>query len=255
MWCTGRRSICNSSQRVDPVGSIQLSDDFSHPNPAQWWNGNRNINVFVDNDSWILPYANQLVEKINQGGDNAALYRDYKSKPEAHIAFYLGCIKMTPNEVLSRHQRNLIPHESDLPKGRGFSPVFWQILEGEKTIPICLFEAEETPDSGLIYLKDSFKLEGHELYSEIRALQGKATLDICLRYLQLSTCPDGAPQTGEATYYKRRSKKNDELDPKKSIADQFDLLRILSENHHKSFFDFRGCRYILHIEKDNELKK
>ena len=215
-----------------------------------WWTGSRRINVFVDNESWIIPYAEELVSEINRGRDVAKFYRDYESAAKADLAFYLGCIRLTPDTVLRRHRHNLVPHASPLPKGRGFAPVWWQVLEGAQSIPICLFEAVAAVDAGPIYLEDQFHLDGHELHDEIRALQGKAAVDICLRYLCAPLPPPGRPQTGEPTFYPRRSREHDQLDPEMTIARQFDLMRVLDSNNYPAYFDYRGRRYLLRIEKE-----
>ena len=49
--------------------------------------------------------------------------------------------KIIEKEFLSKHKHNIAVHESSLPKGRGWAPLFWQILEGKNTMPIVLFEA------------------------------------------------------------------------------------------------------------------
>lgn len=217
-----------------------------------WWKKPRRINVFVDNESWIIPYAHELVAAANANQDEAAFYQNYDQAGVADIAFYLGCISITPNAVLEKHRHNLVPHASNLPKGRGFAPVWWQVLEGSTYIPICLFEAVSAVDSGPIYLRDNFELEGHELHEEIRELQGKAVVDICYSYLSALEPPTGVPQSGEPTLYPRRSRKDDQLDPEKSIAEQFDLLRVLNNNEYPAFFNHRGHRYLLRIEKDKD---
>ena len=38
-------------------------------------------------------------------------------------------------------------HESDLPHGKGWSPIQWQILEGSDSITITLLDAEDKVDS------------------------------------------------------------------------------------------------------------
>jgi len=53
---------------------------------------------------------------------------------------------------------NLVVHESDLPRGKGFAPVKWQILDGKKEIPVCLLETTEQVDSGDILGKYTFNL-------------------------------------------------------------------------------------------------
>ncbi len=58
---------------------------------------------------------------------------------------------------------------ANLPEGRGFAPMQWQILEGKNTIPICLLEVAEKVDEGNVYLRSNIQLDGKELYEELRS--------------------------------------------------------------------------------------
>lgn len=54
------------------------------------------------------------------------------------------------SEILSSNKLLLVVHKSDLPKGRGFAPVQWQILEGKADITVCLIEISDDVDAGNI---------------------------------------------------------------------------------------------------------
>ena len=56
-------------------------------------------------------------------------------------------------EILKKFRNNLVVHASDLPNGKGWSPLTWQILDGKKKIHVSLIEADEKVDSGKIYKK------------------------------------------------------------------------------------------------------
>ena len=214
-----------------------------------WWKNQRKISVVVDNNSWILPYAENIVRQVCDNGDLAVLCRDYESIDNGTVAFYLGCLKITPPEILARNRRNLVVHASDLPKGRGMSPWTWQVLEGAQSLPMCLLEAEKTVDSGAVIYKDWIDLQGTELVDDLRALIGFQTQDLCLRFLAESAPPEGEEQVGEPTYYARRSAADSEIDPEKAISDQFDLLRVVDNEHYPAWFSYRGSCYKLKIEK------
>lgn len=211
----------------------------------------RNISVIVDNDSWVLPYAEKIVGQSATGGHNAILVRNYADVPQGDIAFYLGCLKITPPDILARNKRNLVVHASDLPKGRGFSPWTYAILEGENKIPVCLIEAAEEVDSGPVIYKEFISLAGNELVGEIRALIGKKTVELCTRFINEKTLPEGKEQQGEASVYSRRRPEDSAFDPERSIADQFDLLRVVDNINYPAFFEYRGRRYKLLIEPDD----
>ena len=216
---------------------------------SDWWQGSRRVWILVDNPSWVLPYAEELCGQLVKNGDKAALCRAASEVGEGDVAFFLGCIKTAGPDVISRNRRNLVVHESDLPAGRGFSPVQWQILNGQNAIPICLFEAVGEPDSGPVIYRDTMTFEGHELSSEIRRQQGEKTVELCLRFMKEQAPPVGEPQSGEASAYPRRTGEDSRLDPERSIAEQFDLLRVVDNENFPAFFDCRGHRYKLLIEK------
>ena len=214
-----------------------------------WWSKPRKISVVVDNPGWVLPHAGQLVAALNQTGDDAMLCRGHDEVEVGDVAFYLGCVTITPPEVLARNRRNLVVHASDLPKGRGFSPMTWLVLDGRNDIPVCLLEAAEEVDAGQIVYRTAMRFEGHELIDEMRAVLGKLHVDLCRKFLDELDPPAGAAQQGEATFYPRRRPADSRLDPSRSIAAQFDLLRTVDNQAYPAFFDLRGRRYKLTIEK------
>ena len=214
-----------------------------------WWDKPRTISVVVDNPSWILNFAERFVAELNASGDSAVLVRSSEDVPSGDIAFYLGCVKLTPGSVMARNRLNLAVHESRLPDGKGFSPLSWQILKGGNVIPVTLFELNEQVDSGPVLIRDELRFEGHELVDELRSAQGRKTIELCWRCLNSEEPPCGTIQAGESTYYARRRPSDSRIDPNKSIAEQFELLRIVDNEKYPAYFDYRGCRYVLKIVK------
>lgn len=210
------------------------------------------VSVVVDNPSWILPHADSLVAKARAAGHDAYLCRTHDDVRDGAVAFYLGCVRITPAPVLARNRRNLVVHESLLPKGRGFSPLSWTILEGRNEVPVCLIDAAEDVDAGNIIFQDTLRFRGDELIGEMREALGAITVDLCLRFLGADPYPAGCPQAGEPSYYKRRTPADSRLDPEKTIAEQFDLLRIVDNERYPAFFTYRGCTYRLNVSKVDE---
>jgi methionyl-tRNA formyltransferase len=161
--------------------------------------------------------------------------------------FLLSCSQVLPAAQLALHRHNLVVHESDLPKGRGWSPLTWQVLEGKNQIPVTLFEAAESVDSGAIYGQTAITLSGTELVDELRQKQAEATFRLCQEFIQAYPAVTGKPQTGKPSYYARRRPADSQLDPHKTLAEQFDLLRVVDNDRYPAYFDYRGQRYQLHI--------
>lgn len=214
-----------------------------------WWQRPRVVTIVVDNPSWILPYARRLVAGVNEMGDDCGFVTDHEAVPEGDVAFYLGCLRITPPTVLARNRRNLVVHASDLPKGRGFSPMTWLILEGQNRIPVCLFEAVEELDAGPIIYREELHFQGHELKEEMQAALGALHVRLCLRFLSEPQPPAGTPQSGEPSFYPRRQPADSRLCPNKTIAEQFELLRTVDNEHYPAFFEHRGKRYKITIGK------
>jgi len=210
------------------------------------------ISFLTDNPtSWIIPYVEHL-EYIIPREHRVLRCLRAEEIPPGDMCFFLSCEKVVPPHILKRNTHNLVVHPSRLPRGKGFSPLAWQILEGKDAIPMTLFEAAEKVDSGCVYYRDAIKLKGHELSSEIKELQGQKTIEMVMRFIDNYPNVKGEPQEGEESFYKRRRKKDLELDVHKSIAGQFDLLRIADNERYPAFFHYRGHEYILKIYKKEE---
>lgn len=210
------------------------------------------ITIINDNpNSWIMPYAKKLANILKNKKHQVNFTNNYASLKKGDIAFLLSCEKILDSEILKLHKHNLVIHESALPKGRGWAPLTWQILENKNKIPITLFEAGKKVDSGKIYLKDYIKFQEHELNSELRHAQGQATIKLVLQFIDKYPNIIGVEQKGKPSYYPRRTPKHSELNINKSIKEQFNLLRVVDNKRYPAFFKYKNQTYILKIYKDD----
>ena len=220
-------------------------------NPPQEKRGYR-LTILVDApDAWILPWARKLRDAAAPFHD-VRLVRGYEECAGGDIAFLLGCTSIAPKEMLAGYRCNVVVHESDLPRGRGWSPVAWQVLEGRDEIPVCLFEAVERVDAGRVFLRDVIALNGAELLPEIRDKQGLATVRLCLRFLELWPDLEGEEQTGAATFYRKRTRDDDRLPVDRPLEEIFDRLRVVDNERYPAWFALRGRRYALSIRPMDE---
>jgi len=165
------------------------------------------------------------------------------------VLFILGYTKILPSPILSKNKLNLVIHESALPKGRGFSPVQWQVLDGAKEIPVCLIEASQAADEGDIIASTVIHLVGHELLDEIRRAQAKVTKDLIINFLEDFPNIRRKKQVGQGTYFRRRNRIDDKLDVEHSLISQFNKFRVADNQNYPLFFDLDGFRYELFIRK------
>lgn len=224
------------------------------------WPTKKTISVVVDTAGWFDDHAQQLVAKLRASGHTSWFVRSQEEVVEGDVAFFLSCMRITPPHILARNGWNFVVHASDLPKGRGFSPVVWQVLEGATEIPVSMIVMTEEVDAGKIAMRRRFALAGHELNEEIRGVLGNTVVEMCLEMAERSSAPDLQPQLGSPTWYQRRYPSDSQLDPARTIAEQFNLLRVVDNERYPAFFDLHGHRYVLRIEDagpspDSTIKK
>ena len=209
------------------------------------------VQILVDNnDSWYLPFAKILKEKLAKKVDSVSIVNLHSEVEEGDVLCLVSCEKMFKN--LELNKSNIVVHESSLPKGKGWSPLSWQVLEGEKRIPVTLFEAHENIDSGQIYLQEFIELNGTELLEELKNKQGELTNKMIEEYVCFFPTFLGRKQEGKSSFYSRRTPKDSEIDINKTIDEQFDLLRIVDNEKYPAFFIKNNVKYILKIFKENE---
>ena len=116
--------------------------------------------------------------------------------------------------------------------------------------PLTLFEISEKVDSGDIWKKTNFTLEGHELSPEINYHVSQKTLELMNFATENfdSIIPTSQEKNGES-FYPKRNPSDSELDVNKTILEQFNLMRIADENRYPCFFYHKGFRYKLSLTK------
>jgi methionyl-tRNA formyltransferase len=210
------------------------------------------ISLVTDKTSWKIPHLKKLTQQIRKLKHHVRLIHDIKNIPHGDISFFIGLTKIVPPSILARNKINLVVHESDAPKGRGWSPLSWQVLRGKTKIPITIFEAKERIDSGRIFLKSVIKLKGTELIEDLRKLSIHQEMEMCIKFLKKypRIVHEAKSQKGKPTYFRRRTPEDSQLNLNKSLGSQFNLLRIVDNDRYPAHFYFRKNKYILKIHKE-----
>lgn len=172
---------------------------------------------------------------------------DEVRKLNGDYLFLISCTDIVGDDVFSRYQHCIVIHEADLPNGRGWSPLAWQILEGKNDIVVSAIKCAYPVDSGDIIMQSVIKLDGSELYDEIHEKSFLAKSELALSIIN-NKCRIATPQFGAPSYYRRRKPDDSELSMEKTIAQQFDLLRIC-EPRFPAFINHRGHKYTVTLQK------
>ena len=209
------------------------------------------IAILTSPNEWFQPYAEKLSIKL---GNIPIFYSHETIDSNFHILFILGYHRIIDQNVLNKNNHNVVIHESDLPKGKGFAPLFWQILEGNNSIVFSMFEAIEGFDNGPIYMKRELKLSGLELNEELRMKQANLTMEMCVDFASnIKSFLPPTTQVGKETFYSRRKCIDSKLNIDSTLKEQFNLLRIVNNDKYPAFFEINGEKYIIKIEKERKI--
>lgn len=208
------------------------------------------ITILTDSPkSWFIPFGRELQQQLQSAGHEADYVFSAADVPAGDLCFLLSCVRLVPATVLALNKRNIVVHASDLPQGKGFSPLQWQIAEGRNDIVLTLFEVVEAVDAGPYYLKETMRFDGSELLEELHQKMARAIIDLCVRFVAQYDELQPVEQSGTESFYRRRTAADDELDVNKTIAEQFDHLRIANNDTYPLYFKYKGNKYILKIYK------
>ena len=129
---------------------------------------------------------------------------------------------------------------TDLPYGRGGSPLQNLILEKKTSTKISAIKVETDIDSGAIYLKKPLELHGNarKIFSRASVIIEEMISDILLFN------PIPKKQEGTPFFFKRRKPSQSKITAVKSIDECYDFIRMLdSEGYPKAFFETDHLRF------------
>lgn len=156
--------------------------------------------------------------------------------------------EMKPNYIFFPHWSWLIPenifrdfscivfHMTDLPFGRGGSPLQNLIARGIETTKISAIKVTKHIDEGDVYLKCDLNLNGsaEEIYMRTSAIIFSQMIPFII-----SNRPLAKPQIGKVTEFLRRQPKDSELSADMDIMQIYDYIRMLdAEGYPKAFIRF-----------------
>ena len=204
-----------------------------------------------DKGSWFNSYLRELKFDLLISGHSVSHVHEEEDLSSADFCFYLSFSKVVSKDTLNLFRHNFVVHSSDLPEGKGWSPLTWQILEGKNEIPTVLFEAAKKVDSGRIYLRQKLKFEGYELIDDMRAAQGTLIVSMVKSLIEgyPGSLANGIEQSGEGSYYTKRRPVNSKIDPDYSLRQAFKQLRVADNDSYPAFFELNGHKYELRISR------
>ncbi len=211
------------------------------------------ISILISKKSWANKYQKHIKKKLSKFSKQIFFLDNHKKiKRNNYVNIIFSYFNLIDKKYLIRSKFNIIPHESNLPNGKGMSPLTWQIINGKKKITFSLIEASTKIDSGYIYLQKKISIPEHYVFDEIKKLQLEINLKLISQFLKtLKTYKfvTSYKQKGNSSYFAKRTPKDHEINIKKSIQSQIDILRTSDNEYYPSFFKYKKKKFRIKIEK------
>ncbi len=136
-----------------------------------------------------------------------------------------------PAEIHADHEC-VVFHMSDLPFGRGGSPLQNLIVRGITETRLCALRCVKQIDAGPVYLRRPMSLFGsaQEIYLRATDLIEEMIVDM------LATQPAAVPQVGEAVVFKRRKPEEGDLAGLASLQELHNFIRMLDADGYPPAF-------------------
>lgn len=213
------------------------------------------INILIDKNSWANKYKKEILFKCKKIFKNSTIYNSSKKIPDKSlITVFFSYFRIVKSSKLIKSKYNIVLHESDLPKGRGMSPITWNILNKKKIITFSLIKAAKKSDTGNIFFQKKVLIKKNLIFEEIKFIQFKENLNLLLKYLRYvrknNKEPRSHSQKGKASFFKLRKANDSLINLNKSIKSQFDLLRVSDYKNYPCYFYLKNKKYYLKL--DNE---
>ena len=173
--------------------------------------------------------------------------------------------KLNPRFVFFPHWSDIVPpqifekcecvcfHMTELPYGRGGSPLQNLIVRGHSSTFITAFRMNKYVDAGPVYLRRKLDLSGSALDIFRRAAP------ICFEMMVQIQNDQIIPteQMGEPTFFKRRTPEDSEIPKTHSIAGIYDMIRMMdAPGYPAAFLRFGNLKFEFtnaNLGEDNNL--
>jgi methionyl-tRNA formyltransferase len=186
--------------------------------------------VIAGSKSWTYQIYENILKNNNADWSYVCYVRDEQELDEIvrsispRYIFFTHWSQIIPNEIHEAFEC-VIFHMTDLPYGRGGSPLQNLILRGHQETQISALRCVAKLDAGPIYMKRPLSLEGSASEIFLRAA------DVVQKMIEeiVRTGPLPKLQKGKPTVFRRRTPEQSNLceAPISDLNDFFDFIRML----------------------------
>ena len=200
--------------------------------------------IIVSNKEWHRKYVKEIATRTNKDviyiDNKECITYDYLHTLQPEWVFFPHWSYIIPAEVYA-NMNCVIFHMTDLPFGRGGSPLQNLIARGIYETKLSALKCTAQLDAGDIYIKQPLSLWGtaEEIYLRAAELTKEMIIQIVKEKPQLHK------QQGEPVVFRRRKPSEGDIGKLKYLSEVFDYIRMLdADTYPPAFLDKNN----LHIE-------
>ncbi len=193
--------------------------------------------------SWHRRVFNEVLSKLagewHYAGEREQLSVEKVRGLRPRYAFFLHWSWKVPPQILDEVECVCF-HMTDVPYGRGGSPLQNLILRGHRNTKLTALRMTPEFDAGPVYLKKNLSLEGsaEEIYLRACTLSADMIKQIAQDEMQPS------PQTGEPVNFRRRKPEESQITKLDSLEQLHDFIRMLdAEGYPHAFLSHAGYHF------------
>jgi UDP-2,4-diacetamido-2,4,6-trideoxy-beta-L-altropyranose hydrolase len=247
---SSRSLLLGMSQRgralVDGQGIVRVADALYEQSQPTLHGQSPTIDVLcTDQTHPVIDALRAWCERQK----NARLCFSRKELRGGDFLFLISCHFIVGDDIRSRYEHSLVIHASDLPAGRGWSPLVWQLLEGRRSVAVSLIDAADPVDSGAIWSQQTIVFDGSEDFQEINAKLFECEISLMDWALENCARSQARAQAGEPSFYRRRNPGDSLIDAGMTIADAFDRIRVCDPVRYPAHFELRNSTYAISLKK------
>ncbi len=194
--------------------------------------------IFASCKSWHKPLFDSLKSKFDLNWIYVSTPSELDGVVDAvnpKYIFFLHWNWLVPETIWNQHECVCF-HMTDVPYGRGGSPLQNLILAGHEETKLTALRMVSEMDAGPVYTKRHLQLEGTAQEIYVRA--GALSADIIEWMIENEPVP--VEQVGEAILFKRRKPEQSRLPETGSLTDTYDFIRMLDADGYPHAFIEHG---------------
>jgi methionyl-tRNA formyltransferase len=172
-------------------------------------------------------------------GDMTGLAVEKIDRMSPRYIFFLHWSWIVP-DVITDNYECVCFHMTDVPYGRGGSPLQNLIVRGHRSTRLTALRMVSELDAGPVYLKKELSLEGgaEEIYMRATRLSFEMIAQIVSQNIK------PMPQSGVPTEFLRRTPSQSRIPELMDLDSLYDFIRMLdAEGYPKAFFEYHGFRF------------